>query len=50
MSHSTSQHEWLRRVSDDHSGGMSDAEHAAVEAHLATCQECQEALAMYRRF
>ncbi len=47
---STSQHEWLRRVSDDHSGGVSDAEHAAVEAHLATCQECQEALTMYRRF
>ena len=50
MSLSTSQHEWLRRVADYHSGGVSDAEHAAVEAHLATCQECQEALAMYRRF
>lgn len=50
MSLSTPQHEWLRRVSDFHSGGVSDAEHAAVEAHLATCQECQEALAMYRRF
>jgi hypothetical protein len=49
MSRSTSQHEWLRRVADHHSGGGSDAEHAAVEAHLATCQECQEALAMYRR-
>ncbi|HEX6541560.1 MAG TPA: zf-HC2 domain-containing protein [Ktedonobacterales bacterium] len=50
MSLSTSRHEWLRRVSDYHSGGASDAERAAVEAHLATCQECQEALAMYRRF
>jgi hypothetical protein len=50
MSLSTSQHEWLRRVADYHSGGVSDTEHAAVEAHLATCPECQEALAMYRRF
>jgi hypothetical protein len=49
MSRSTSPHEWLRRVSDYHSGGVSETEHAAVEAHLATCQECQEALAMYRR-
>jgi hypothetical protein len=50
LSRSTSQHEWLRRVSDYHNGGVTDTEHAAVEAHLATCQECQEALAMYRRF
>lgn len=50
MSLSTSKHEWLRRVSDYHSGGTSQAERNAVEEHLATCQECQEALAMYRRF
>jgi hypothetical protein len=43
-------HAWLRRVSDYHSGGISEVERAAVEAHLATCSECQEALAMYRRF
>ncbi|WIG61745.1 MAG: hypothetical protein OJF49_004493 [Ktedonobacterales bacterium] len=43
-------HEWLRRVSDYHSGGISDNERAAVEAHLATCAICQEALTMYRRF
>src|SRR5512146_1711738 len=47
---STPAHKWLRRISDYHSGGVSEAERAAVEAHLATCQECQEALAMYRRF
>lgn len=46
----TTAHEWLRRVSDYHSGGISDAERAAVEAHLATCAICQEALTMYRRF
>src|SRR5262249_13293218 len=43
-------HDWLRRVSAYHSGGVSAAERAAVEAHLATCVECQEALSMYRRF
>lgn len=47
---STATHTWLRRLSDYHSGGVSDAERIAVEAHLATCAECQEALAMYRRF
>lgn len=50
MSLSKTRHDWLSRVSDYHSGGVSEAERAAVEAHLATCQECQEALAMYRRF
>jgi putative zinc finger protein len=49
MSLSKTRHDWLNRVSDYHSGGVSEAERAAVEAHLATCQECQEALAMYRR-
>jgi hypothetical protein len=43
-------HAWLPRLSDYHSGGVSAAERTAVEAHLATCAECQEALAMYRRF
>jgi anti-sigma factor RsiW len=43
-------HAWQRRVSDYHSGGVSAAERATVEAHLVTCPECQEALAMYRRF
>ena len=43
-------HAWQRRVSDFHSGGVSAAERAAVEAHLVTCAECREALAMYRRF
>ncbi|HEX6800540.1 MAG TPA: zf-HC2 domain-containing protein [Ktedonobacterales bacterium] len=44
-------HAWLRRLSDYHSGGgIGDAERIAVEEHLATCAECQEALAMYRRF
>lgn len=43
-------HEWLKRVSEYQSGGVSEAERAAVEAHLATCQQCQEALAMYQRF
>ena len=42
--------DWLRRVSDYQSGGVSEAERLAVEDHLATCIECQEALAMYRRF
>ena len=45
-----STHAWLRRLSDYHSGGVSDDERAAIEAHLATCAECREALAMYRRF
>ena len=45
-----STHAWLRRLSDYHSGGVSAAERIAVEAHLATCAECQEALTMYRRF
>jgi hypothetical protein len=43
-------HDWLRRVSDYHSGGVSGAERAAVETHLLTCSECREALAMYQRF
>ena len=43
-------HEWLRRVSDYHSGGVSDAERREVEAHLLTCADCREALAMYQRF
>jgi streptogramin lyase len=42
-------HPWLRRVSDYHSGGVSAAERAAVEAHLAQCAECQRALAAYQR-
>ncbi|HEX3272221.1 MAG TPA: zf-HC2 domain-containing protein [Ktedonobacterales bacterium] len=48
---STETHEsWLRRVSDYHSGGMDADERARVEAHLATCAECREVLAMYQRF
>jgi hypothetical protein len=43
-------HAWLRRVSDYHSGGVSAAERAAVEAHLAECVECRQALDVYRRF
>lgn len=46
----TRTHAWLRRLSDYHSGGVTDAERLAVEAHLATCAECRETLAMYRRF
>jgi hypothetical protein len=47
----TDTHEdWLRRVSDYHSGGIADDERARVEAHLATCAECHEALAVYQRF
>jgi photosystem II stability/assembly factor-like uncharacterized protein len=47
----TETHEdWLRRVSDYHSGGIVEDERARVEAHLATCAECREALAMYQRF
>lgn len=42
-------HAWLRRLSDYHSGGVAENERVAVEDHLATCAECQEALAMYRR-
>src|SRR5262249_35864155 len=45
-----STHPWLRRLSDYHSGGISAGERMAVEEHLMTCAECQEALAMYRRF
>jgi hypothetical protein len=45
-----STHTWLRRVSDYHSGGVSATERAAVEAHLAGCAECRQALATYRRF
>lgn len=43
-------HAWLQRLSDYHSGTVSEAERIAVEAHLAECAECQEALATYRRF
>jgi hypothetical protein len=43
-------HDWLRRVSDYQSGGVSGAERAAIEAHLLTCAECREALVMYQRF
>jgi hypothetical protein len=43
-------HDWLRRVSDYQSGGVSGAERAVIEAHLLTCAECREALAMYQRF
>lgn len=46
----SARHEWLRRLSDYHNGDGSAAERAAVEEHLQTCLECQEALAMYRRF
>ncbi|MEO7000911.1 MAG: zf-HC2 domain-containing protein, partial [Ktedonobacterales bacterium] len=46
----TSHADWLRRVSDYHSGAVSEAERIAVEEHLATCADCQEALTMYRRF
>src|SRR5579863_3776674 len=50
MTAPTPTHAWLRRLSDYHSGGVSEAERIAVEEHLATCAQCQEALAMYRRF
>jgi hypothetical protein len=43
-------HAWLQRVSDYHSGGISAAARAAVEAHLATCAECRQALAAYQHF
>jgi hypothetical protein len=46
----STQHAWLRRVSDYHSGDVNESERAAVEAHLATCAECRAALALYRRF
>jgi hypothetical protein len=46
----TTEHEWLRRLSDYHSGGVDAAEAAAVEEHLAGCPECREALRVYRRF
>ena len=45
-----SQHDWLRRVSDYHSGDMDAAEAIAVEEHLAGCEDCRQALAVYRRF
>lgn len=45
----TSHQTWLRRLSDYHSGGVSEPERLAVEAHLMDCAECQEALTMYRR-
>ncbi|MGO8949274.1 MAG: zf-HC2 domain-containing protein [Ktedonobacterales bacterium] len=44
------QHEWLRRVSDYHSGDVDAAEAASVEEHLAGCEECRRALAVYQRF
>lgn len=48
---STDAHEeWLRRVSDYHSGGLAADERARVEAHLATCAECRDALTVYQRF
>jgi hypothetical protein len=43
-------HTWLRRVSDYCSGGVSATERAAVEAHLAECAECRQALVAYRHF
>lgn len=43
------QHDWLRRVSDYHSGDVDEAETIAVEEHLAHCAECREALRMYHR-
>jgi len=46
----TTHNDWLRRVADYSSGGVGGVERAAVEEHLATCTECQEALAMYSRF
>jgi Putative zinc-finger/BNR/Asp-box repeat len=46
----TTEHEWLRRLSDYHSGGVDAAEAAVVEEHLAGCPECREALRVYRRF
>jgi hypothetical protein len=50
MTSTFSSHSWLRRLSDYHSGGVSDSERLAVETHLGSCAECQEALTMYRRF
>lgn len=49
MTAPTPTHAWLRRLSDYHSGAATEAERIAVEEHLATCAQCQEALAMYRR-
>ncbi|MGZ3583553.1 MAG: outer membrane protein assembly factor BamB family protein [Ktedonobacterales bacterium] len=43
------QHDWLRRVSDYHSGDVDEAEAIAVEEHLAHCAECRQALSMYHR-
>lgn len=48
---STKAHQdWLRRISDYQSGDVSAAERATVEAHLATCASCRDALAAYDRF
>src|SRR5215469_12927598 len=46
----TAEHEWLRRLSDYHSGGVDAAEAESVEEHLVGCPECREALRVYRRF
>jgi anti-sigma factor RsiW len=47
---STETHDgWLRRVSDYHSGGIDADERVRVEAHLAICAECQDALAAESR-
>jgi hypothetical protein len=46
----TATHAWLQRVSDYCSGDVSATERAAVETHLATCAECRQALATFRRF
>ena len=46
----TSQHDWLRRVSDYHSGDVDAEEAEAVEKHVAGCEECRQALAVYRTF
>ena len=45
-----SQHDWLQRVSDYHSGNVDAAEATAVEDHLTSCEDCRQALAIYRRF
>ncbi len=51
--HNHAHDDWLRRLSDYHSdaasGGAAPGEHAAVEAHLPTCDECQRALIAYQR-
>ncbi len=38
---------WRKRVSAYHDGGVLGEERAAVEAHLRTCQPCQELLRSY---